>query len=499
MSKSGSDSSNVRGIHPRLRDRLKATQEAEKAQVGLFGAPLEAASDAESETSPESSKPKNRSAVKTSEKSLDIPADNSTDDTFELSAPKTKSSAAKGPQIFSVTEAANEIKNTLKRSLGTLSIQGELADFKGVHRNGHLYCSLKDDSSQIRMVMWKQALTKIPFELKGGLEVIVTGKLDFYGGSGSLQINVERMEPVGIGALQLKFEQLKAKLQAEGLFDESRKRPVKALNWRVGIVTGKSTAALQDMLRVFSDRFPLIEVFVFQASVQGEKAPSEIVSAIRAANAWSATQEKSLDVLIVGRGGGSYEDLFCFNDEKVARAIVGSTIPVVSAIGHEIDFTIADFVSDKRAATPSNAAEMTSPDRQEWLRRLNDLGEFFPSRIDDMIRTRQEKVDHLTDRLVASAPHKKLQFQRELLQQRRERLERSMMQRLDHVRKQLGQRAAVLEALSPLKVLERGYSVARDTQGKALKKISQLKAGQSFSVQLADGLVEAQVLSLNSK
>jgi exodeoxyribonuclease VII large subunit len=489
---SNSDSSGLKRLHPRLRERLKASQEAEKHQMGLFDVPSEALSVA---TAPSSELRSPTAELLSPSSELPSPSvceESSVPFLVEPEAPKTS-------QIYSVTEIANEIKSSLRRSFGTLSIQGEIADFKGVHRNGHLYCSLKDETSQIRMVMWKQFLSKVPFEVKGGLEVIVSGKLDFYGGSGSLQINVERMEPVGIGALQLKFEQLKAKLQSEGLFDESRKRPIKTLNWRVGIVTGKSTAALQDILRVFSVRFPLIEVFVFQTSVQGEKAPAEIVSAIRRANAWSATQAKGLDVLIVGRGGGSYEDLFCFNDEGVARAIVASKIPVVSAVGHEIDFTIADFVADRRAATPSNAAEMTSPDRQEWLRRLEDLREFFPNRVEDLIRARQEKLDYLTDRLVAAAPHKKLQFEKELLQQRRARLERSMQARLEHVRKQLAQRAAVLEALSPLKVLERGFSLARDASGRTLKKVSQLQVGQDFSLQLVDGWAEAQIKTLHKK
>lgn len=464
-----SDSSGVRGVHPRLRDRLKSTLDSELTQGSLFDAPVN--------NSP-------------------LAGDSQPSAPFVPEVEPIKK-PAKGPQIYSVSEAANEIKLSLKRHLGTLMIQGELADFKGVHRNGHLYCSLKDENSQIRMVMWKQALSKVPFDLKSGLEVIVTGKLDFFGGTGSLQINVERMEPVGMGALQLKFEQLKEKLKKEGLFDEVRKRPVKALNWRVGIVTGKSTAALQDMLRVYSVRFPLIEVFLFHASVQGASAPTEIVSAIQKANQWSTQQDKPIDVLIVGRGGGSYEDLYCFNDETVARAIANSQIPIVSAIGHEIDFTIADFVADKRAATPSNAAELTSPDRQEWLRRLQDLNEFFPNKMNDLIRARQEKVDHLTDRLVASAPHKKLQFQKELLGQRRDRLLRAMQQRLESTRKQMLQRAAVLEALSPLKVLERGYSVAQNSKGQAIKKLSQLKIGESFNLQVSDGWIEAEARALH--
>jgi exodeoxyribonuclease VII large subunit len=474
-----SDSSSFKGIHPRLRERLDAHKDAEKAadpnQMGLFGAP-EAAETPKTE-------PKIEPRAETPALSKGA--------FFEKVALKER-------QVRTVTELCSEIKETLRKGLGTVIVQGEIADFKGVHRNGHLYCGLKDESSQVRLVMWKGALQAVPFEVKGGLEVIVTGKIDFYGGSGSLQINVERMEPVGIGALQLKFEQLKEKLQKEGLFDPARKRKVSALNWRIGIVTGKSTAAFKDMLHGFEDRFPLAEIFLFQSSVQGEKAPGEIVRAIELANRWSATQANPLDVLIVGRGGGSYEDLFCFNDESVARAIVASKIPVVSAVGHEIDFTIADFVADKRAATPTKAAEITSPDRREWLQRLRDIEERLPERVEDMIRQRQEKVDSLTNRLVLASPHKKLQHQKELLKHREEILKRTITKRLEALKNAIARRGAVLDALSPLKVLDRGYSVTRDPQGRALRSVTQVKVGEDLKIQVVDGLVQATVAKVSS-
>ena len=480
-----SDSGSFKGLHPRLRERLdahKAETKPDPNQMGLFGSPaevpLETVADSASETPAEAA-----ARTPNSEK------------TPAPEAPSAFKSAITR-EIYSVTELCQEIKDTLRKGLGTVTVQGEIADFKGVHRNGHLYCGLKDESAQIRMVMWKNALQALPFEVRGGQEVIVTGKLDFYAGSGSLQINVERMEPVGIGALQLKFEQLKEKLQKEGLFDAARKRKVSNLNWRIGLATGKSTAALQDMLRVFSVRFPLAEIFLFHCSVQGEKAPAEIIRAIERANRWSAGSDKPLDVLIVGRGGGSYEDLFCFNDEGVARAIAASKIPIVSAVGHEIDFTIADFVADRRAATPSNAAELSSPDRQEWLRRLADIEDRLPITIEDRIRTRQEKVDTLTNRLVLAAPHKKLQLQKELLTHRKELLVRAFRKKLEGLQTALARRAAVLEALSPLKVLERGYSLARDARGRALRSVTQVRLGDTISVQLADGQIQAGVTKL---
>lgn len=481
---STSDSGSFKGLHPRLRERLdahKGDAKVDPNQIGLFGETTAA-------EAPESTPGKPKKSFK---------------DRVALGAEPSKEKAPKPPKeeklaaskrdIKTVTELCTDIKETLRKGLGTVIVQGEIADFKGVHRNGHLYCGLKDESSQVRLVMWKGALQAVPFEVRGGMEVIITGKLDFYGGSGSLQINVERMEPVGIGALQLKFEQLKEKLQKEGLFDQARKRKVSALNWRIGIVTGKSTAAFKDMLHGFEDRFPLSEIFLFQSSVQGEKAPGEIIKAIDLANRWSVAQPKPLDVLIVGRGGGSYEDLFCFNDEGVARAIVASKVPVVSAIGHEIDFTIADFVSDKRAATPTKAAEITSPDRREWLQRLGDIEDQLPQTIEDMIRQRQEKVDTLTNRLVLAAPQKRLQHQKELLKHREDILVRALRKRLETLRYTIIRKGSVLDALSPLKVLDRGYSVTKDSSGRALRSISQVHLGDDVKIQVVDGFVEAKV------
>ncbi|MEO5668915.1 MAG: exodeoxyribonuclease VII large subunit [Bdellovibrionota bacterium] len=486
-----SDSGSLKGLHPRLRERLDASKgeaKTDTSQMGLFGG---AAPGETPEIAEETPKPSFRDQI------LLDPSPKAEKKTEKKAEKKTEKAITEGRQIYSVTELCSEIKDTLRRGLGTVTVQGEIADFKGVHRNGHLYCALKDETSQLRVVMWKNALAALPFEVKGGLEVIVTGKLDFYAGSGSLQINVERMEPVGIGALQLKFEQLKEKLQKEGLFDVARKRKISNLNWRVGLVTGKSTAALKDMLHGFEDRFPLAEIFFFQATVQGEKAPAEIISAIDLANRWSAESAKPLDVLIVGRGGGSYEDLFCFNDEGVARAMVASKIPVVSAIGHEIDFTIADFVSDKRAATPTKAAEICTPDQRDWLRRLNEIEEQLPLTIEDMIRERQEKIDTLTNRLVLAAPHKKLQHQKELLKHREEILVRSLRKKLEALHATLERKGAVLDALSPLKVLDRGYSVARDTSGKALRSVAQVKVGETVELQLADGQIQATVAKVS--
>lgn len=401
------------------------------------------------------------------------------------------------PKIYSVAELSVRLRDTLQDKFPSFLIQGELADFKGIHRSGHLYCSLKDATAQIRMVMWRGALQKVPFDLKAGLEVIVTAKLDYYAGTGSLQIVAERLEPVGIGALQLKFEQLKAKLQLEGLFDVARKRPVPPLNWRVGIVTGKSTAALQDMLRLFRQRFPVAEVFLFHSAVQGDKAPAEICQAIDRANRYSLQAVKPLNVLIVGRGGGSYEDLFCFNDESVARAIAASKIPIVSAVGHEIDFTIADMVADKRAATPSHAAQETVPELSLWIDRLSELERRFIKQMQNKIADERYRIETLSNRLLAAAPQKRLAEQRRALLQYETRLSMLMKMALDRRKQQLARLATLFDALSPLKVLERGYSLAKveGTEGSVelLKSVHQVKKGDLLSLRLSDGELKATV------
>jgi exodeoxyribonuclease VII large subunit len=426
----------------------------------------------------------------------------------QTEAPKSASPAKKaadpeGPKVYRVTELAGLIKDELRDRFGRICVQGEIADFKGIHRNGHLYCSLKDEGANMRLVMWRSALMKVPFELRAGLEVVVTGTLDYYGASGSLQLSAERLEPLGMGALQLKFEQLKEKLSKEGLFDASRKRPVAPLNWRIGLVTGKSTAALQDMLRIFRSRFPLAEVFLFHAGVQGERAPGEIVAGIESANRWSlneaAAGRRPLDVLVVGRGGGSYEDLFCFNDEKVARALAVSKVPTVSAVGHEIDFTIADFVADKRAATPSHAAEMTVPEARLWLERLADIRAELPQLMLDRVNERRLQLDHLTNRLLSQAPQRKLALQRELLAARRVRLEVLIKQKLERRRSELSRLSQVLDALSPLKTLGRGFAVAEDASGRALLHAKQVKAGDSVKVRLRDGSFGATVSQVHTE
>jgi exodeoxyribonuclease VII large subunit len=399
-----------------------------------------------------------------------------------------------GPKIYSVTELSNQLRDTLRGTFGDILVQGEVADFKGIHRSGHLYFALKDEKSQVRAVMWKGALQKVPFEIKAGLEVICTGKLDYYGGSGSLQIVVEHMEPKGIGALQLKFEQLKAKLEQEGLFDAAKKRPVPTLNWRIGVITSKTTAALQDMLKAFRDRFPVAEIFLFHAAVQGDKAPGEVVAAIDMANRFSQAQAKPLDVLIVARGGGSYEDLFCFNDERIVRAVVASKIPTVSGIGHQIDFTLCDFAADKRAATPSRAAEETVPEAKQWLDRLRELETRFINKMKDALSDGRQRLDQFQNRLNNAAPQKKLELERKILAERKLRFESIIRSLIAQRKSDLHRLSSVFDALSPLKVFDRGYALAKTEAGEVLRSVKQSPPGSKIEVRLSDGQISARVL-----
>ncbi|MBS1984827.1 MAG: exodeoxyribonuclease VII large subunit [Bdellovibrionales bacterium] len=409
----------------------------------------------------------------------------------EKPAPKPK--VPEGPRVYSVTEITQNLRDSLRERFPEILVQGEICDYKGAHRSGHLYFGLKDEKAQLRAVMWKPDASRIPFEVKNGQEVILTGRLDFYPAGGSLQLVATRMEPVGIGALQLKFEQLKEKLKAEGLFDAARKRRVAPLNWRIGVVTGRSTAALQDMLKIFAMRFPLAEIFFFHAAVQGEKAAPEIVAAIQRANRYSAGAAKPLDVLIVGRGGGSYEDLFVFNDESVARALAASKIPTVSAVGHEIDFTIADMVADRRSATPSHAAQETVPELALWLVRLEEIETMFQRRAGDAIQDLRQRVDLLHARILGAAPQKRLELQKQTLKERRVRLERLMSLALERRQQTVARYAGLLDALSPLRVIERGYSLTEGPRG-LVRSSRDAAPGDTLKLRFSDGFLKAQVL-----
>lgn len=396
------------------------------------------------------------------------------------------------PKIWTVTELSKDLRDNLRSRYQQITLRGEICDFKGIHRSGHLYMGLKDESSQIRVVVWKGVVSKIPFDLKMGLEVIVVGSIDYYGAGGSLQVVAERIEPLGMGALQLKFEQLKEKLKKEGLFEVERKKEIPEHATRVGLVTGKSTAALQDMLRIFAQRYPLAEIFLFHAAVQGENAPKEIIAAIENAERFSK-ENKKLDILIVGRGGGSYEDLFCFNDEKLVRKIAHCALPTISAVGHEIDFTLADFVADRRAATPTHAASESVPDIRVIKNEFQSFIDFFEQSLNDRLKDFAQKIDLLWNLILSRAPHQKLKIQKQLLEQLKSQIIRSIQVRIDTNKAELKRFASFLDAISPLKVLERGFSLVQTEAGSFVRNSDSVKVGDLLSIRLLEGSLKVSV------
>ena len=417
-------------------------------------------------------------------------------DTLEKAAPESATSPVALPKVWSVTEIAKDLRDHLRSHYGKILIRGEICDFKGIHRNGHVYMGLKDDSAQIKVVVWKGSVQRIPFDLKMGLEVVISGTIDFYSGGGSLQVIADTIEPLGMGSLQLRFEQLKEKLQSEGLFSASRKKPLPDIVSRIGLITGRSTAALQDMLRIFGQRYPLVEIFFFQASVQGEQAPAEIVQALKRAEAFSLT--KPLDLIIIARGGGSYEDLFCFNDERLARAVATCSLPTLSAVGHEIDFTICDFVADHRSATPTHAATESVPDISFVVRTLNSTKENLIRFILFKLSDYTQKLDFHLSQLVSKAPHTRLKLQGQLLAQTQVRIIRAVKVKLDKLKAEVAGFANFLDALSPLKIFERGYAIVQSEQGEVIKSVQALGPSSLVNVRLQKGSFTAEVKKINS-
>jgi exodeoxyribonuclease VII large subunit len=368
------------------------------------------------------------------------------------------------PPYWTVSELTARIKATLELGFAEVALRGEVSNLARP-RSGHVYLSLKDDSAQVRAVLWKSDAQRLIFDLTDGLAVKVRGKLSVYAPRGEYQVTIREIEPEGLGALELAFRQTVARLAAEGLFDPARKRPLPRYPRRIVVVTSPTGAAIRDILQIAGRRWPLAEVWIAPTLVQGPGAAEQIAAAIALAN-----QAKDVDFLIVARGGGSLEDLWAFNEEVVARAIVGSRLPVVSAIGHEVDITIADLAADLRAATPSEASERCLPDMKEVAQRLDQLGE----RLARAGRSRIEDA-RLSLRLLA------------------DREGRGVRKSLDDRRNQLARLAASLEALSPLGVLARGYSLTLKLDGRPVRSADDVQPGDWIETRLASGRIFSRV------
>lgn len=449
-----------------------------------------------------------------------------------------ESSQSRQQQIFTVTRLNSAVRMILEQDLGLVWLTGELSNL-AMPSSGHWYFSLKDMSAQVRCAMFKGNNRRVPFRPQDGMQVLVQARVSLYEPRGDYQLIIESMQPAGDGMLALRFEELKRRLGAEGLFDEGRKRPLPREPRAVGLVTSATGAALHDMLTVLGRRAPDLPVFIYPTQVQGSAAIGQIVSAIALAN-----RRAEVDVLIVGRGGGSLEDLWCFNEEAVARAIAHSAIPVVSAVGHEVDVTISDFAADLRAPTPSAAAELVAPDRSARAQRLVHLKQRLvqaisrrqtaarhgfvllqkrldhqdpkrrleqqSQRLDELDRRLQQllnlrlhqgerRLANLELRLQARSPSTLLAAGKRRHQLAQERLHTLMNKRQDLAAHRLAMLSARLDGISPLATLGRGYSITRTPSGEVISRAAQVSPGQQLVTTLAEGALRVRVEDVNNQ
>lgn len=440
-------------------------------------------------------------------------------------------------RIWRVADLVSAVRTTVERGYTDVWVEGEISNFRPAD-SGHLYFTLKDGDAQLRIVMFRSQARLLRFKPENGMQIIARGRVTIYDARGELQLSAEFLEPVGAGALQLAFEQLKNKLAAEGLFDPSRKKPIPQLPRRIGIVTSPRGAALQDMLNILARRHENLSILIYPAQVQGESASAEVAGGVRYFN-----RSKTVDVIVLARGGGSLEDLAAFNDEGLARVIAASHLPVISAVGHETDFTICDFVADLRAPTPSAAAELVVESKHQLAEHLAHLQQRLAratryrllmarteltelaqhgafARIQDLLGRRAQRLDELVFRLaggfresfrnysrrleVASARVHHFDFRRSLtisgsrLTAGAEALARAMRLEIGEHRARLSQLSGKLDALSPVKILERGYALVFDAEGNLVKDATRLKPSEQVTGRVSRGSFVAEVKRTNS-
>lgn len=385
--------------------------------------------------------------------------------------------------IFSVTEVNNLVKLLLdgEPMLQNVCVRGELSNYK-IYPSGHHYFTLKDQEGALRCVMFRGQASRLRFRPENGMKVVASGRITVFPRDGAYQLYCNTLTPEGVGDLAVAFEQLKAKLHAEGLFDPAHKKPLPAYPERIAVVTSSAGAAVHDMIRILRRRYPIAKVILLPVRVQGAEAPPEIAGAIRYADRWNIG-----DVIITGRGGGSMEDLWAFNDERVARAIYECETPVISAVGHEPDVTISDFVADARASTPSNAAEIAVPDQTELLRWLRDAGTRMEQSESARLEALRQRLDALAKKRVMTDQMAYVQDKRMELVHVQQRLGDLSGALVSRKRQRFAALAASLNAMSPLKVLGRGYAMARNGEGRILKSYRDVTAGEMVSVTLGEG------------
>lgn len=433
--------------------------------------------------------------------------------------------------VLTVSQLNRQSKELLETYLHRVQVTGEISNLARPS-SGHWYFTLKDQRSQIRCAMFRSRSQYVKFAPREGEQVLVSGAISLYEARGDYQLIVDRMESSGEGALKLAFEQLKEKLSSEGLFDSALKKPLPSHPKHIGVVTSPTGAAIKDIVTVLKRRFPALPISIYPTQVQGDMAATQIARAIEKAN-----HDQLCDVLIVGRGGGSLEDLWPFNEEIVARAIYQSIIPIISAVGHEVDFSISDMVADLRAPTPSAAAELVSPDRFEYLGRLEQLSKRLQTtmghrlnqhrfhllqlvkrlrhpqdrlqeamqRLDvaeqrmqqamqSKLSQHQQNIAHLSHRLKQKSPDRQVSTLNQQISQLQQRLSLAMGHKLTHLKQQLAQQANILNAVSPLSTLERGYSILTDNRGQAVKSANAVKPGDKLNARLHEGALVCEVV-----
>lgn len=400
--------------------------------------------------------------------------------------PEMSSSADEGrfPGALTVTQLNEYVKRMIDTTpqLTSLYVKGEISNFKNHYGTGHYYFTLKDEGSQLRAVMFKSAAAKMKFLPENGMKITAHGRLSAFVRDGTYQLYCDSMEPDGVGALYIAYEQLKKRLEAEGLFDVSKKRPLPKIPMRIGIITSATGAAIRDMINVCGRRFPAAKLVLYPSLVQGPGAPAELIAGMQYFNAM-----RSVDVIIIGRGGGSIEDLWAFNDEGLARTIAASQIPVISAVGHETDFTICDFVADRRAPTPSAAAELAVPDTAELKRKIQNIVSREANVLLTMLKSRRDRLDSLANARAMTNPMNLIDDRRMLLDMLTERMVRAEENNVQIRRSLLARDAGCLDALNPLSVLARGYSAVYKTDGTLVKSIDNVKIGDTVEFKTIGG------------
>ena len=395
---------------------------------------------------------------------------------------------------LTVSELNEYVKMLLENNaaLKDIWVCGELSGVK-VYSSGHMYFSLKDSGSVVSCVMFRTSLAGLDFTPEDGMQVLLHGRLSSYVPRGQYQLITDRIIPDGAGSLAIAFEQLKRKLEAEGLFDPARKKPMPKHPRRIGIITSASGAAVHDIIRVAKKRYKGVELLIFPSLVQGDKAAAYLAGGIQYFHSVMDNPQQCVDIIIIGRGGGSMEDLWAFNDERLARTVAASQIPVVSAVGHEVDFTICDFVSDLRAATPSAAAELVIPDASAMEAHLHDLSQRLSRPVKHLLSVYAVKLKHLSSAKSLTSPQGVLEQRADALEKTQQRMTHATQVSLERKTHELQRLTAQMEALSPLSVLSRGYAMAQDTDGRVVTSVASVERDDVLKLRFSDGQISALV------